>query len=119
MGSTMPSNTTLLSNRNYDLVKYTATLILPAIGALYFALAQIWGFPRADDVVGTIAALNVFAGVVLAVAARVYNLSGAKYDGTFRVEETDEGSSFRMTDVDQNALFDKSELTFRIVRPKG
>ena len=34
-----------LSNRVYDVLKWIALYLLPALGTLYFALAGIWEFP--------------------------------------------------------------------------
>ena len=34
-----------MSNKVYDVLKYIAQIVLPALGALYFALAKIWNFP--------------------------------------------------------------------------
>ena len=33
-----------MTNQIYDILKIIAQLVLPAIGTLYFALAEIWGF---------------------------------------------------------------------------
>lgn len=34
-----------LSNETYDILKYIAQILLPALGTLYFAIANIWGLP--------------------------------------------------------------------------
>lgn len=75
------TKTPLLSDSNYKAVKHTAALILPAIGTLYFALAAIWNLPHAEAVMGTIAALNTFLGVVLGVSTKSYNNSDTKFVG--------------------------------------
>ena len=62
-----------LSNTTYDILKWIATLLLPALGTLYFALASIWGFPYGEQVVGTITALDVFLGALLGVSTARYN----------------------------------------------
>ena len=36
-----------MSNKMYDALKWIAMILLPAIGALYFTLAGIWGLPYA------------------------------------------------------------------------
>ena len=72
----------LLSNKAYDLLKPTTQIVLPGLGALYFALAQIWGFPKAEEIVGTIAAVNVFLGLLLGLSSRIYNNIPETYDGT-------------------------------------
>lgn len=58
-----------MSNKTYDVLKYIAQIVLPALGTLYFALASIWGFPYAEQVVGTITALDTFLGVILKVSS--------------------------------------------------
>lgn len=78
-----------MSNKVYDAAKWVALIALPAAGTLYYALALIWGFPEADKVVGSVTAVDAFLGVVLGLAARSYNNSEAKYDGTLHVDETD------------------------------
>lgn len=62
-----------LSNKLYDILKYIAQIVLPAIGTLYFALAGIWGFPYGEQIVGTITALDVFLGVLLKISSDSYN----------------------------------------------
>ena len=61
-----------MSNRTYDVLKYIAQVILPALGTLYFALAGIWGFPYGEQIVGTITAVDTFLGVILKVSSNAY-----------------------------------------------
>ena len=61
-----------LSNSVYDVLKFCCTILLPALGTLYFALAQIWNLPMADQVVGTIAALTTFIGVLIGISNHNY-----------------------------------------------
>ncbi len=62
-----------MSNKMYDVLKWIAQILLPALGTLYFALAGIWGFPYAEEVVGTITAIDTFLGVVLGISTTLYN----------------------------------------------
>ena len=62
-----------LSNSCYDVLKWIAQLLLPALGTLYFALAGIWGFPYGEQIVGTITALDTFLGVILGISTMQYN----------------------------------------------
>ena len=66
-----------MSNRLYDILKWTAQVFLPAAGTLYFALAATWGLPWAEQVVGTITAADTFLGVVLGISTAQYNKSQA------------------------------------------
>ena len=61
-----------MSNKLYDILKYIAQIVLPAIGTLYFALATIWGFPYAEQIVGTITAVDAFMGVLLKISSDQY-----------------------------------------------
>lgn len=65
----------LFSNKVYDTLKWVAQYFLPAIGALYFALAGVWGFPYGEEVVGTITAIDAFLGVILGISTVSYNKS--------------------------------------------
>lgn len=62
-----------MSNKVYDILKWIALFLLPAIGTLYFALAGIWGLPYGEQVVGTITAVDTFLGVVLGISTARYN----------------------------------------------
>lgn len=63
----------LISNKTYDILKWIAQILLPAIGTLYFALAGIWGFPYGEQVVGTITAVDAFLGAILGISTKMYN----------------------------------------------
>ena len=62
-----------MSNKTYDICKWIAQYLLPASATLYFALANIWGFPYAEQVVGTISAIDTFLGVMLGISTIQYN----------------------------------------------
>ena len=62
-----------MSNRCYDVLKYIAQIVLPALGTLYFALAKIWQFPYGAEIVGTITAVDAFLGALLKISTDQYN----------------------------------------------
>lgn len=62
-----------MSNKCYDTLKWIAQIVLPAVATLYFALAKIWGFPYAAEVVGTISAVDAFLGALLGISSSQYN----------------------------------------------
>ena len=64
-----------MSNKMYDALKWIAMILLPAIGALYFTLANIWGLPYAEQIVGTITGIDTFLGVILGISTSQYNKS--------------------------------------------
>ena len=61
-----------ISNKVYDVLKWIAQYLLPALGTLYFALSTIWGFPYGEQVVGTITAIDAFLGAVLGLSSATY-----------------------------------------------
>ena len=63
-----------MSEKTYEFVKKLVRVILPAFSAMYFALANIWGLPAAEQVVGTMAVITTFLGVSL-------NISTSNYEG--------------------------------------
>ena len=63
----------MMSNKVYDVLKYIAQIVLPALGALYFALAKIWGLPYGTEICGTLAAIDAFMGALLKISTNQYN----------------------------------------------
>lgn len=64
---------TILTDKTYDVLKWVALILLPAIGALYFGLAGIWNFPYGEQVVGTITVIDTFLGAILGISTVQYN----------------------------------------------
>lgn len=69
-----------MSNKTYDVLKYIAQIVLPAIGTLYFALASIWGLPYGEQIVGTITAIDAFLGALLGISTYKYNKEEKNYE---------------------------------------
>lgn len=110
--------TPLLGDKSYDFLKRSATVLLPAAGALYFTLAQIWGLPKAEEVVGSIAALNTFVGVLVGISSRSYAKSDAKYAGEIQIDDTGATKKISLAmNGDPNEIENMDEATFRVNRP--
>ena len=62
-----------LPNKVYDILKYLTIIVLPAIGALYTGLAQIWELPYADQIPATITVICTFLGAILCISTAQYN----------------------------------------------
>ena len=62
-----------LNNKVYDVLKYIAQIVLPALATLYFALSKIWGLPYGEEIVGTISAIDIFLGALLGISSMNYN----------------------------------------------
>lgn len=63
----------ILDNKTYDILKWIALIVLPALGALYFGLARIWGLPYGEEIVGTITVIDTFLGALLGISTNNYN----------------------------------------------
>ena len=61
-----------MCDKTYNVLKWMAQLLLPAMGTLYFALASIWRLPYGEQVVGTITAVDTFLGVILGITTAQY-----------------------------------------------
>ena len=66
----------MLPNKVYDVLKYIALIFLPALGALYFGLAEIWNLPYGAEIVGTITCIDTFLGALLQISTNKYNKEG-------------------------------------------
>lgn len=61
-----------ISNKAYDVLKWIAQYVLPALATLYFTVASIWKLPYGEQVVGTITAVDTFLGVILGISSVHY-----------------------------------------------
>ena len=75
-----------MSNKVYDILKWVALVVLPALATLYFALSGIWGFPYGEQVVGTITAIDTFLGAILGLSNIKYNQIAKEFENE---KETD------------------------------
>jgi len=67
-----------MNNKTYDILKYIAQIVLPALATLYFALASIWNLPYGEEIVGTITAIDTFLGAVLMISSSNYKKTNKK-----------------------------------------
>ena len=107
----------LISNKAYDILKRFTTLVIPAIGALYFGLAGIWNLPAAEQVVGTCALIATFGGVLLKFAENSYNTSEDKFDGVITVQDKPSGGTLYDMVLAKPAeeVKTQSQVTFKVV----
>lgn len=62
----------MFSDRTYNVLKWVAQIVLPALGAMYFGLSQIWGLPYGEEIVGTITVIDTFLGALLGISTAQY-----------------------------------------------
>jgi len=103
----------MITGKTYDVLKFCAMVAFPALGTLYFTLAAIWGLPAAEEVVGTIVAIDTFLGIVLQISSSKYasNMSG----GVIVVTEVGDKKVFSLElDGDPEALEQGNEVLFKV-----
>lgn len=65
-----------MDNKTYDILKYIALIVLPAVATLYATLAGIWGLPYAEQIPATIMAVDTAMGILLKISTDSYNKGG-------------------------------------------
>lgn len=61
-----------MKSKTYDVLKYIAQIVLPALATLYVTIAGIWGLPYAEAISGTIMAVDFFLGALLKISSDQY-----------------------------------------------
>lgn len=101
----------LLSNKFYDVLKMLVTLVLPALGTLYFTLSQIWGLPYGEEVVGTVAAVTVALGAMLKISSHQYDQTG---DGELQVDTKSDNPFMLVFDRPLNELANQKQVILKV-----
>ena len=93
------------NNKLYDVLKWVAQIFLPALAALYFGLANVWGLPYAPQIVGTITTFDAFLGVILGISTANYNSNKIKDEldiyKKMRDQELQEVADTRITEIEE------------------
>lgn len=71
----------MLNNKVYDIMKYVTTIAIPAFATLYFALAGVWSWPYAEEVLATCTAVETCLGILLGISTAEYNKKKVNDDG--------------------------------------
>jgi hypothetical protein len=102
----------------YDRFKFLAQIALPAVGTLYFTLASIWGLPAAQEVVGTIVAVDAFLGILLGISQNQY-MKNDVGEGQLHVEMDAAGETGMRLELDETPeeLAGKEEVRFKVRKP--
>lgn len=108
-----------LSNNTYNNFKFVVQIVLPALGVLYATLSEIWGFPRVQEVVGTISAIALFLGIILRISSASYATSPQTSTpvGSFVVTEDIEGKKTVKLEFDKDPEeFIDQDIVFKVVK---
>lgn len=61
-----------MQNKTYDILKYTALVVLPALAVFYSTISNIWNLPFHDAIPDTIMAVDLFLGALLKISSDKY-----------------------------------------------
>lgn len=62
-----------MSNKVYDILKFIAQIVLPAIATFYITIAGIWNLPLGDEISRTVMAVDTLLGAILMISTAGYN----------------------------------------------
>lgn len=62
-----------MSDKAYDILKFIAQIVLPALATFYLTLAGIWSLPFGEEISGTIMAIDTLLGACLMLSSKNYN----------------------------------------------
>ena len=62
-----------LPDRVYDVLKWLVVIVLPAFGALWAGLSQIWNLPYPSEIPATVTVVCTFLGAILCISTAQYN----------------------------------------------
>ena len=75
------------NNKVYDVLKFIAMIVLPAVATLWYTLGKIWGFPYLAEIEATIIAIDTFLGALLGISNIRYKNAMNGYLGDCKDEE--------------------------------
>lgn len=103
------------SEGTYKRMKFAVQVLLPALSTLYFALGAIWDLPYIQEVIGTLAAVAAFLGVLVGLSAKNYSRSDHRFDGHIDIQETATGKVYSLVlKTEPEEIDQKDEVLFRV-----
>ena len=63
----------LLPDRVYDILKWVAIIVMPALATFIVGLGGIWSIPFAGQLAATVTAVGVLLGALLGLSSVKYN----------------------------------------------
>lgn len=61
-----------MTNKVYDVLKFIAQIVLPALATFYVTIASLWGLPYPEEISGTVMAIDTFLGAILMISSNQY-----------------------------------------------
>lgn len=106
-----------MSDKVYNAMKQTSQIWLPALAALYFGLGQWWGFPKIEEVIGSITVVDTVLGTIVVGLARSYKKSGKAYGGDLNITEREDDVTIELdVSKDPEVLATQDQVMFKVNR---
>ena len=88
-----------MSNKMYDILKFVAQIVLPALSVFYIGLCKYWNFPYPEEISGTIMLVDALLGALLGLSSMEYYKKGKDVAGTITLNPEDETAQFDFADM--------------------
>lgn len=62
-----------LNDKTYEILKWVAIIVIPALGVAYQALAATWALPYGDEILKTTQIITALLGAILGISTIQYN----------------------------------------------
>lgn len=63
----------IIPDKLYNILKWLALIVIPAISIFYFTISKIWGLPYGAEIPATLDAVAVLIGAIIGVSQ--YNIN--------------------------------------------
>lgn len=103
-----------MTNKTYDVLKFIAQIVLPALGTLYAALAPLWNLPYSEQIVGTIVAIDAFLGALLGLSSANYYKKGKDVLGTLAIDPENETAEFNFDETNADELLNAKTAKVKV-----
>lgn len=77
-----------MSDKVYDVLKFIAQIVLPALATFYLTLAGIWSLPYGEQISGTIMAIDTLLGAILMISSTKYNSNTVSNETINNIKES-------------------------------
>lgn len=78
-----------MNNKVYDILKFIAQIVLPALATFYLTLAGIWSLPYGEQISGTIMAIDTLLGAILMISSTKYNSNNVSTETINNIKESE------------------------------
>lgn len=110
-----------LSDVRYDQLNWVAKVALPALATFYVAVGALWGFPKVEEVVGTITAIDLFLGALLVKASSDYKKNNEPHAGFLTQKGVNPETTMPVLGLTiqkaPSELLENETVTFKVEQP--